>query len=71
MKVKPTKEELRNYLNRGYSLRHISRETDFSVPYLSKLCKKYGLPIPSIGRPKGYKMSEESKEKISQARKEL
>jgi hypothetical protein len=67
MKEKPTCEELKRYLNNGYSLRAISDTVGYSVPYLSEICRDCGLQVPKIGRPKGYRMSEESKAKISEA----
>jgi hypothetical protein len=67
MKEKPTCKELEDYLSKGYSLRMISDEVGYSVPYISTLCKGCSLEIPKIGRPKGYRMSEESKAKISES----
>jgi hypothetical protein len=68
MKVKPSCLELEAYLNAGKSLTEISGLTGYSVPYISELCKNTcGLEVPSIGRPKGYKMPDEVKQKISEA----
>ena len=67
MKDKPNCRDLEEYLNKGYSLRRISDETGYSVPYISDMCKECQLEVPSIGRPKGYRMSEESKAKISES----
>jgi DNA-binding transcriptional MocR family regulator len=68
VKKKPTCEELKGYLAKGMSLRKISDITEYSVPYLSDMCKNTcSLTVPSIGRPKGYSMSEESRAKISES----
>lgn len=67
MREKPTCGELRDYLENGDSLRKISDKIGFSVPYVSDMCKECGLDIPNIGRPIGYKMSKESKDKISES----
>lgn len=45
----------------------ISDKTGYSVPYISDLCKGCDLNIPKIGRPKGYKMSEESRARIGES----
>lgn len=66
-KKRPSSLELEAMLNSGMSLTEISRQVGYSVTYLSSLCKGYGLEIPPIGRPKGYKMSDESKAKISES----
>lgn len=70
MKRKPTCDEMVIYLGQGMSLRAISDKTGYSVPFLSDLCRDVcHLEVPSIGRPKGYRVSEETKIKISEANK--
>lgn len=66
-KIKPTCLTLEAYLDAGYSLNKIKDLTGYSVPTIAKFCDDCGIKKPSIGRPKGFKMSEESKEKIRKA----
>lgn len=67
MRVKPTKEEMKEYLDDGMSLRMIHKKTGYSVSTLSALCTEYELEKPKIGRPRGYKVSTETRAKISEA----
>lgn len=70
MKKKPSCLELNAWLNAGLSLSDIHKRTGYSVTYLSTLAKNIcGLEIPGPGRRKGFKMSEESKAKISESNK--
>lgn len=65
-----TANELEMYIKQGYSLRKISKMVGCSVPTLSKICDLYGIEKPSMGRPKGYTVSEKTKQKISKKIKE-
>ena len=62
-KTKPDCLTLESYIKSGYSLRKISDLTGYSVTTLARFCDNCGIEKPSIGRPKGFKLSEKSKEK--------
>ena len=57
-------------LDDGMSLTKISKQCEYSVAWVSKWCDEYGIEKPKIGRPKGYKPDESTKEKMSQSIRE-
>lgn len=67
MKIKPNCEEIKKHIEDGGSLRQLSDLTNYSVTTLSRFCKDCGIETPPIGRPRGFKMKEKSKNKIGEA----
>lgn len=64
MKRKPTKEECLECLKEGMSLTQIGKKYKWSTKTIAKLFETYRLEKPNIGRPKGFKVKEGTKEKM-------
>jgi hypothetical protein len=62
-----TREKLSEYLDEGYSLTRIAKETGYHVSYISKLCKDFQLKAPLPGRKPGDIQTEETKAKIAES----
>ena len=69
MRYKPSKGQLEDWISSGGSLRGIARDCGYSVKYISDLCEEYGLAKPRVGRPKGFKVSDKTKQRTSETLK--
>jgi len=59
-----TKELLKAGIEAGYSLKELGEIEGVSASYLSKLCKKWGIPAPPPGHKVGVPLTESHKEQI-------
>jgi len=71
MRYKPTKEQLEDWIRAGGSLRGISRDCGYSIRVISDLCEEYLIEKPSVGRPRGFKVSDETKKRTSETLKRI
>lgn len=70
-RFKPDKSQLEDWIKAGISLRKISKITGYSVKTVSDWCEEYKIKKPPIGRPKGYKVTEKTKKKVSKTIKRI
>jgi DNA-binding LacI/PurR family transcriptional regulator len=71
VRLKPDKGQLEDWIEAGMSLRKIANITGWSVSSVSRFCEEYQIEKPSVGRPKGFKVTEETRKRMSQAIKKI
>ncbi|NMC57881.1 MAG: hypothetical protein GYA51_00585 [Candidatus Methanofastidiosa archaeon] len=66
MRFKPTKENLIEWRDAGMSLNDMKEICGYSKASLSQFFDEYGLKKSKPGRKRGFKVSEETKRKLSE-----
>ncbi len=71
MRFKPDKGQLEDWINGGMSLTRISKICGYSVSTVAGFCEEYGIKKPPMGRPIGFKVTEKTRKKMSEAIKRV
>jgi hypothetical protein len=66
MKFKPTKEKLIEWKDAGLSFAEMGQICDYSKSSINRFFHEYKLEPPKTGRKKGFKVSEETRRKMSE-----
>jgi hypothetical protein len=70
-RFKPSAEQLSDWIEGGLSLTQISKMCGYSVSSVSGFCEEYLIEKPPVGRPKGFKVTEKTRKRMSEAIKRV
>ena len=70
-RYKPTKEQLIEWLDAGMSFMDMRNECGYSKSSISRFFDEYKIEKPKPGRKRGYKVSNETKEKLSETMRKI
>lgn len=67
MRYKPSGTQLQEFIDAGLSLTQIAHMCGYSVSSISRFCEEEGIVKPPVGRKKGFKVTEKTRKRMSDA----
>ncbi|MDP3013534.1 MAG: hypothetical protein Q8M92_04780 [Candidatus Subteraquimicrobiales bacterium] len=67
MRYRPNETQLQDMIGAGMSLRRIAEICGYSVSSVARFCEEQGVKKPPMGRKKGFKTTEETRKRMSEA----
>jgi hypothetical protein len=71
VRFKPTKEKLIEWRDAGLSFSEMNKLCGYSKASLSRFFDEYKIEKPKPGRKRGFKVSDETKEKLSETMRRI